>query len=972
MEYLIVLGILGLGYQLQTNKNNKVNKKFTANVPKSQIPSPINTYTSNRAYDIFQEEQKKADVLADKAKYPQDTNIVTPGPPFPIMYNKVDYNDSKLPIEFNNYQKYDNILIDDNPRKNPNNDQMKNNKDTPNSGGFQGISLTGDQLNPNTFTHNNMTPFFGGSVKQNLDEFSTRGIFENFTGTQDNYQKKQEQGLLFEPQKNMSNVYGTGSLDGFMLDRYYVSNIRSNETPIEKVYVGPGLNQGYTNEPSGGFQQPDAQDYSMPKTTDDIRVKTNPKISYYGRVVSGQKIAKPGKVGTLYKNRPDTFYVQEADRYLTTTGQVIAPEQRPCIITKYTNRKTTELKTRTGSAAPIHGTVAQVRSKYKISNKVSYTEGPRNADKTGSWSLLNMLGLGSGSNIPHDYGKQSIKIRDNKRILNNENEKETVMNFKGEIEKGVARNQQKLKFTKKINFVKNDRPNGNFQGSKKNKVYDPNDRARTTIKESNIHNNHSGMMSSEYMKGAVYDPDDTARTTIKETNIHNNHSGMMSTGNMKGAAYDPNDITRTTIKETNIHNKHSGMMGTGNMKGAAYDPNDTTRTTIKETNIHNNHSGMMSTGNMKGAAYDPNDITRTTIKETNIHNNHSGMMSTGNMKGTAYDPNDITRTTIKETNIHNNHSGMMGTGNMKGAAYDPNDITRTTIKETNIHNKHSGMMGTGNMKGVAYDPNDTTRTTIKETNIHNKHSGMMGTGNIKGVVYDPNDKARTTTKETTIKNKRKANINNTGQSVYVKNSDKAKMTTRQTTIAQNAMGIASQTRGDGHLVKEIQVPETIREGSSVQYIGDANGPELGAYEVTDVNAPNTIRQFTTDIEYFGGAGNNEVKEMSYADIYNAEIKALRGTSDEKYTPVPVGPSTIVSSDNINCTTTKIGDIQNGYLTERGVQVSKIYNSIPQMTHLNITQTKEIVPNEPLADRINPNILDSFKENPYTQSLTSWA
>lgn len=109
----------------------------------------------------------------------------------------------------------------------------------------------------------------------------------------------------------MGNVYGTGSLDGFMLDRYYVSNIRSNETPIEKVYVGPGLNQGYTNEPSGGFQQPDAQDYSMPKTTDEIRVKTNPKMSYYGRIVSGAKLQSLPKlvqfikidlIHTIFKN----------------------------------------------------------------------------------------------------------------------------------------------------------------------------------------------------------------------------------------------------------------------------------------------------------------------------------------------------------------------------------------------------------------------------------------------------------------------------------------------------------------------------------------------------------------------------------------------------------------------------------------------------------------------------------------------
>jgi hypothetical protein len=65
-------------------------------------------------------------------------------------------------------------------------------------------------------------------------------------------------------------------------------------------------------------------------------------------------------------------------------------------------------------------------------------------------------------------------------------------------------------------------------------------------------------------------------------------------------------------------------------------------------------------------------------------------------------------------------------------------------------------------------------------------------------------------------------------------------------------------------------------------------------------------------------------------------------------------------------------IQNKYIQERGTQSNKVYNSIPQLTQCNVTQTKEIVPNEPLADRINPDILDAFKTNPYSQSLTSWA
>ena len=68
-------------------------------------------------------------------------------------------------------------------------------------------------------------------------------------------------------------------LSGFQNDRYVVGNKRANVTPIEKVYVGPGLNQGYTSQPTGGFQQSDTRNYVLPKTTDQTRVKTNPKVT---------------------------------------------------------------------------------------------------------------------------------------------------------------------------------------------------------------------------------------------------------------------------------------------------------------------------------------------------------------------------------------------------------------------------------------------------------------------------------------------------------------------------------------------------------------------------------------------------------------------------------------------------------------------------------------------------------------------
>ena len=871
MEYILVASILGMGFMFKNNKQNKsnTNSKFKKKIPNNQIPNSTNIYSQKRSYDIHQWQQHKADNLFDKSLYPQDTNVVTPGPPYPIIYNKVDYDEKNLPIEFDKRNDPTNLeLKKQNNIGSTNIDSTLNSTDNPDSGGFQGISLTGEPINPNNFTHNNMQPFFGGGVKQNLDEYSTRGIFENFTGTSDTYQKKQEQKPLFQPQKNMSNVYGSQSLDGYMLDRYYVSNIRSNETPIEKVYVGPGLNKGFTNEPSGGFQQENTRDYILPKTTDQIRVKSNPKISYYGRVNSGEKINKPTKIGTVYKNQPDTFYIQNPDRYLTTTGQIIAPEQRPCIVTRYTNRKTTELKTRKGSAAPTRGTIAQVRSKYKISNKVTYKyDDPVNPAKEGQWSILNLF-----SSTPNDYGKKSIRLRNNKKIPSKN--KYFVMNYKSNDEKGPARSTQKIKKPKKYYTIKNDR-SGNLKGSTKNIIYDPND---------------------------------TARTTIKETNIDNNFRSNVSVNTRGNTVYNPNDIARTTIKETNIDNNFRSNVGVDTRGNVVYNPNSIARTTIKETNIDNNF-------------------------RSNV-----GVETRGNV---VYDPNDTARTTIKETNIDNNFRSNVGVNTRGNVVYDPNDTARTTIKETNIDNNFRSNVGVNTRGNVVYDPNDTARTTIKETNIDNNRKGSVSSGKGKN---------------------------------YVRNKNKAKKTIKQDTLLEDSLGIPTEVRNDGHSIKKVQVPGTQRMTTSVNYVGTSDGPDLGAYEVTEVDAKETKKEKTSDIEYVGTAGNDGVNTapMSYQDIYNSTIKAIRGDIDEGYTPGASAPNKIVSGQDINATSHKLNEKQNEYLNERGVQSNKVYNSIPQINEVNITTNKDIVPNEPIADRINPEMVSAFKENPYTQSLGSWA
>ena len=74
-------------------------------------------------------------------------------------------------------------------------------------------------------------------------------------------------------------------------------------------------------------------------------------------------------------------------------------------------------------------------------------------------------------------------------------------------------------------------------------------------------------------------------------------------------------------------------------------------------------------------------------------------------------------------------------------------------------------------------------------------------------------------------------------------------------------------------------------------------------------------------------------------------------------------------DQINI---NIKKIERDYMTQYINGADKVYQSIPTDNNCEITTMKEIVDNEPIADRIDPVLLDPYKNNPYTQSLASYA
>ena len=202
-----------------------------------------NIYESSDTVKYKKVEQEIANDLYKKSKDTMNTNVMISGPPISIINSNNNNNNNNLPIEF----EMDSKIIDTNKIKHISNNNYNNinlqyssNKE---SGGWNTITnetqisqLTGEKFEN---YHNNCVPYFGSRVTQNVDANATNTILDNMTGTDKVYREKCEIPVMFKPTTNVTNPYGSQSLDSDEYERYIVGNIRNNESPIEKVYVGP-------------------------------------------------------------------------------------------------------------------------------------------------------------------------------------------------------------------------------------------------------------------------------------------------------------------------------------------------------------------------------------------------------------------------------------------------------------------------------------------------------------------------------------------------------------------------------------------------------------------------------------------------------------------------------------------------------------------------------------------------------------
>ena len=217
--------------------------------------------------------------------------------------------------------------------------------------------------------HNNMVPFFGSKVTQSIYNGATDGILDTYTGTGKNtFFHKEEAGAMFKPEAATGLPFGRQVETDFEQSRMVSSLAMKNVFPIEPTLVGPGVNDGYTNLPSGGYQQDSIREFALPRTTDELRVATKPKLTYEGEVVPGAHyITEPGIQAPVKKNRPDRFQILEdkeggLPHVNTTLGQQVASTIYPTTLMKDQNRESTSVEYSGTAQAAAGGFLSYLRS----------------------------------------------------------------------------------------------------------------------------------------------------------------------------------------------------------------------------------------------------------------------------------------------------------------------------------------------------------------------------------------------------------------------------------------------------------------------------------------------------------------------------------------------------------------------------------------------------------------------------------
>ena len=308
-----------------------------------------------------------------------------------------------------------------------------------------------------------------------------------------------------------------------------------------------------------------------------------------------------------------------------------------------------------------------------------------------------------------------------------------------------------------------------------------------------------------------------------------------------------------------------------------------------------------------------------------------------------------------------------------------NHVRVNNVNEKNINNKlrqtHSfshnsrtttqngerfGLMN-GLFKAAIAPIVDLIKPSKKEELINNlRQEGMISGGYNKQRTWDPNASLKTTIKEQTGLNKHALQPSKNLGSGYTTNEHQAIQNQRDTTNKPYS-GLPAQNYGKGYLTNDYQPIQNQRDTTNMSYVSQPN-KNNGVGYLSNEYQPIQNQRDTTNIFIIGGSGatKSTLATMKRDGEFTRPLPNKEECSQSR--PNPGNMSLFNNKMNYQqlgdkCTYQSIGasNLPKQYITNDNFGTQRLKN----INNQNINTV-----------RMENNILETFKKNPYTHSLAS--
>lgn len=784
----------------------------------------------------------------------------------------------------------------------------------------QGGSMSYGIVPDDQLVHDNMVPFFKEKNGYGTNDLKLTDNIDRqrdlYTGNMTvDWRKKQEIPKLFAPVKDMSYIYGTPVRPEGEESRLFTSRYRNNEKLFNPEMVTPGLNLGYNEVGTQGYQD---LTVIYPKTVDELRVASKPKTTYEGRMIEGMRGTEGPIMAPIVSRRPTGFKVTTEDDLLPTTALNTGPKIQDNVWAKDTNRETTTTEY-TGGAFNKQLALDQtapdvIKPLVKESNRQNFLM-PKPLQKYAREETA------FNPNLP------SFNIQATARADTGHTNHVGVAGSHTAIYSNLT-DQAKSTQRESMAPIDNTRVTGNTMRGFAVQM----DVARDTIKQTTV--------GIPLQPGSIHMPtsaqkvysNDIARPTIKETTIEQLAPSNVVNTTMSTYA-NLMDGVRNTIKETTTGLQRNTVLTAVGQTQANTQLQDQAKTTMKEqfTNITYNNN-LTPVGQTQGTV-GLQDQAKTTLKEqfTNISYNNN-LTPVGQAQGTV-GLQDQAKTTLKEqlTDKQTN-TNLTAVGQAQGSVGLQDQAKTTTREQLTDQSYNTNVTAVGQQKGTV-GLQDSAKTTLREQ-LTDKQTNTVVTavGQQKGLV-PLQDQAKTTMKEQTVTNQAQTYVTAVGQQ-------------------QGTVGLQDQARTT---LKEQTIDNDYVSNVTMGTYGQGYG-----YLSTNVQAPATSRQLISEESYVAPAQSQNSKPIDYQSTYKSAILNNKRSFGGEFRPftqggAPAGPTMAFTQTQL-----KSNSVQNTHLNP--ASAIGLNNQEDRPASILSSRIHEQIP---ISYFLDPSIIGQLKNNPYS-------